>query len=167
MKSALGGTNFTTQLLIDSCCHLSVVSKHGVTFTRASKLVRAGCTGAVPRQGLLAFQRRERVHRQNVPDDWEPRLLVKHHLPATPHCTQFALYLSMPATFGYMCPSAAACGAALRVCSLFPADCTAATTATLLFGVQSSESCFTGQLVERRPVVFGSGLLTAISIIDY
>ena len=33
-----------------------------------------------------------------------------HHHPTAPHCTQFALYLSTPASFGYKSASAAASG---------------------------------------------------------
>jgi len=71
--------------------------------------------------------------------------------------------LPPPAGFGCMSPLVAACGA-LRACSLFPENHTAT---AVLFGVQSAESCFAGQLVDRRPAVFYSGLPTAMSIIDY
>ena len=83
-----------------------------------------------------------------------------HHHPAATHRTQFGLYPSAPTGFGYASTSAAACGAARRPCSLFPAD-PAAAAAALPFGVQSADSCFGGQSVERRPADLGSGLATA------
>jgi len=75
-----------------------------------------------------------------------------------------------PVGFGYTSPSLVGCmRGALQARSLFPADRTAT---TLPFRVQSAESCFTGQSVDRqsvkrRPTVFSSILLTAMSITDY
>jgi len=81
-------------------------------------------------------------------------------------CLFVVNYWSLLMTQNYTSPSAAACRATLQACTLFPADHTAA---ALPFGVQSAESCFSGQMVERRPVVFivACWLLCRWSIINW
>jgi len=102
-------------------------------------------------------------HKQNVLADWQVATtrtikITQPHLTAhSSLCTR----LRPPAGFDYTSPSADACGAHLGACTLFPTDCTAT---ALPFGVQS---CFARESVKWGTAVFGSGLPTAISIIDY
>ena len=148
----VGRTNFATQLItyscchlfvsdiaifvlkrdvklqLTNCCHLRVESKHSATFMHAGKLdSRVHVRGATAwtRTSTLStvtcgktFPRPECV-RRHVPADWERPLLIEHHhpvVPATPHRTQFAMYMS---------PSVVSVWAALRTCNLFPAERTA------------------------------------------
>jgi len=63
------------------------------------------CGKTLPRPDCMRCER-------NVPADWASSNYSYYHRHlAAPHRTQFALYPSIPAGFGYMSPSAAACGA--------------------------------------------------------
>ena len=92
-----------------------------VTFSHASKVVGHLRTvhgrAAVMRGKTFSQPKHMRLHGEcehSVPADWPSGdYLCYHHHPATPHCTQFPLYLSMSAGFGYTSLVAAACGATL------------------------------------------------------
>lgn len=79
------------------------------------------------------------------------------HHPANTHAHRHPaphrLYPAAPAGLGYASPAAAG----PRASGLFPAADHTAAAAALPFGVQSAESCFGGQSVDRRPEFSGGG----------
>lgn len=132
----------------------------GLSQCLATERLHDTATENISAHSRLSFERLPYLHHPTrTNNDYSYYTSGYHHRPTTPHRTQFGFYPSAPTGFDYTSHSTAATP---RACGLFTADRTAAAAAAALpFGVQSAESCLTGQTVERRPTEFASGLATA------